>query len=235
MRILALETSDRAGSIALADCDKLVAEQVLDSRHRSAQSLAPGVRSLLDSVGWRTQEIELIALTIGPGSFTGLRVGVVTAKTLAYAIGAQCIALNTLEVIAAQAPVRWPRLSVAMNAGRGELFHARFTSSMEAGSSALARWVVSHGPSILDREQWLNGLDPHTAITGPALVGSVDLLPQTVPIVNQTQWTPRAATVALLAWQRHLVGQHDDVLKLAPLYLRKSAAEEKLEQRGSTM
>src|SRR5688572_30474723 len=204
MRIIALETSDRAGSIALADCDKLVAEQVLDSRQRSGQSLAPGIRSLLDLAGWRTQEVELIALTIGPGSFTGLRVGVVTAKTLAYAIGARCVGLNTLEVIAAQVPVMWPRLSVAMNAGRGELFHARFTSSLESGSSALARWVVSHDPSIIDREQWLNSLDSHTAIAGPALVDSLGLVAQGVPIVDQAQWTPRAATVAALAWRRHL-------------------------------
>jgi tRNA threonylcarbamoyladenosine biosynthesis protein TsaB len=219
----------------LADCDKLVADLVLDSRQRSAQSLAPGIRSLLDSVGWRAQEVELIALTIGPGSFTGLRVGVVTAKTLAYAIGARCIGLGTLEVIAAQSPVKWPRLSVAMNAGRSELFHARFTSSLESGSSARARWVAGHDPSILDTEQWVKSLDRHTATTGPALVEALGLVPQGVPIVDQAQWTPRAATVAALAWRRHLAGQYDDALKLAPLYLRKSAAEEKLEKREPTV
>src|SRR5208337_2248427 len=103
-RILALETSELTGSVAVAADGKVLAELQLDPQQRSAQWLAPAIRSLLERVGWQPREIGLIAVTIGPGSFTGLRVGVATAKILAYATGAQVLGIGTLEAIATAAP-----------------------------------------------------------------------------------------------------------------------------------
>ena len=88
MRILALETTEMAGSLAAMHDRKLLAEIELDSKQRTAQSLAPGMKTLLAEAGWRPTDVELVAVTIGPGSFTGLRLGVTTAKTFAYAVGA---------------------------------------------------------------------------------------------------------------------------------------------------
>ena len=224
MRILALETSGQAGTIAAAEGPRLIDEHALDPHQRSARSLAPGIRELLTAIGWRVTDIELVALTIGPGSFTGLRVGVATAKTLGYALDAPCVGLNTLEVIAAQCRGEFQRLSVVIDAQRGQVFTARFEHD-EPG------WRIIAGPSVLDTIQWLQELDRETAVSGPALAKLTCQVPAGIPMIAEGDWQPRAATVAALAWKRHLAGQYDDVWKLTPLYLRKSAAEEKWEKR----
>ena len=99
MRTLAIETTERIGSVAAFQGAELVAEARLTSDQRSAQSLAPALAELLKQLGWQAAEVDLIALTSGPGSFTGLRIGVTMAKTLAYAVGAEVLGVNTLEAI----------------------------------------------------------------------------------------------------------------------------------------
>ena len=132
MRILALETSGSSGSVAALEGTQLILEQPLASGSRSAQSLAPGIDALLAEVGWSVGQIDLLAVTQGPGSFTGLRIGITTAKALAYAVGGQVIGVNTLEVIARQAPpgraapAKQQTLWTVLDAQRGELFAARF-------------------------------------------------------------------------------------------------------------
>jgi tRNA threonylcarbamoyladenosine biosynthesis protein TsaB len=222
MHILALESSGKWGSVAAAIGPKLVGQRNLNPAQRNAQSLAAGIRALVEGIGWRTADIELVAVTKGPGSFTGLRVGVVTAKTLAYSLGARVIGLDTLEVIAAQARCDLPRLSVAMDAQRGAVFAATF----EGG--APGEWQKIDGPRLLDDEAWLTGLKPGMASSGPALARLASRLPAGITLIDEADRAPRADAVAQLAWVRHMQGAYDDVWTLAPLYMRKSAAEEKL-------
>ena len=80
MRILALETTAITGSVALLEHEQLVHEIVLRDDQRSAQSLAPAIEAALQAVAWPLASIQLMAIAIGPGSFTGLRVGITTAK-----------------------------------------------------------------------------------------------------------------------------------------------------------
>ncbi len=104
MRILALETSGTSGSVAVLEGSSQVAQLILPPGQRSARSLVPTIQDLLGRVGWEMSQIGLVAVTSGPGSFTSLRIGVSTAKALAYAVGAEIIGVNTLGVIARQAP-----------------------------------------------------------------------------------------------------------------------------------
>jgi tRNA threonylcarbamoyl adenosine modification protein YeaZ len=101
MRILALETTDKTGSVAAMADGNLLAELTLEPTQRSAQSLAPALQQLLQQVGWQPADVQLVAVSIGPGSFTGLRVGVTAAKVFAYAVGAEVLGISTLEAIAA--------------------------------------------------------------------------------------------------------------------------------------
>jgi tRNA threonylcarbamoyladenosine biosynthesis protein TsaB len=89
MRILALETSGMSGSVALWDTnsDHVAREWRLPEGARSARSLAPTIKQALAELAWQTADIDLIGVTTGPGSFTGLRVGVVMAKGLGFALG----------------------------------------------------------------------------------------------------------------------------------------------------
>ena len=100
MRILALETTDKTGSVAALDDCNILAQLMLDQNQRSAQSLAPAMKTLLEQVQWQPKDVQLVGVSVGPGSFTGLRVGVTTAKVFAYAVGADVLGINTLEAIA---------------------------------------------------------------------------------------------------------------------------------------
>ena len=97
LRLLALETSGQAGSVAALVGDKLMAERPLDHRQRSAQSLAPAVRDLLDALAWRLADIRALAVTIGPGSFTGLRIGAASVKGILTANPGELVLIDSLE------------------------------------------------------------------------------------------------------------------------------------------
>jgi tRNA threonylcarbamoyladenosine biosynthesis protein TsaB len=221
LRILALETSGRFGSVAAADDDKLLLEKELDQSKRSAASLAPALKELLAQVGWRPADVELTAVTVGPGSFTGLRIGVATAKAFAYAIGSDVIGVNTLDAIARRAPAgQTARLAAAIDAGRGQVFAAAFERD------ASNQWQAIGETTLESIDDWLAQLSPDIAATGPALLTLADRIPAGVPVVDQSLWLPTAAGVAEIARLRFQAGQRDDVWTLAPLYLRRSAAEE---------
>ncbi len=238
MKILAIETSDKTGSIALLDGNHCLVSLDLPVELRSARSLAPAIKTALATAGWSPRDVKLVAIANGPGSFTGLRVGVVTAKTFAYAVGAEVLAIDTLSVIADQANCETLQLSVIIDAQRGEVFAARY---VREGSE---RWNMVAEPAIVTVETWLAGLTSNAAasegraakgiaVSGPALMKLAAKVPATVAMLDQACWRPLATTVARLAWRRYQARQvqaeqRDDLWSLAPLYLRKSAAEEKL-------
>jgi tRNA threonylcarbamoyladenosine biosynthesis protein TsaB len=222
LRILAIETSGTAGSLAALHDDNLLAELMLDTASRSARSLAPGIAALLRQVGWRPNEVDVLAVALGPGSFTGLRVGVTTAKTFAYATGAGCVGVGTLEVIAEQAAVSAGGLvTPVIEAQRGDVYTALYQRT--AAGSLDSR----QSPVILSADEWLATLADGRLASGPALETLADRLPPNASVALPPQWPPTAATVGRLAYRKHVAGQRDDIWRLTPLYLRRSAAEEK--------
>lgn len=98
-KILALETTDVTGSVALSENGELVAVRFLPSEQRSARSLAPAIRDILREFSWEPSDIDVVAVTTGPGSFTGLRVGVATAKMFAWSVGAKIVGVDSLDAI----------------------------------------------------------------------------------------------------------------------------------------
>ena len=89
MRILLIETSGSAGSVALADETGLLAEETLPAARKQARDLAPKLQSLLRSQSWNARSVDLVLVDVGPGSYTGLRVGLTTAKSFCYAVGCE--------------------------------------------------------------------------------------------------------------------------------------------------
>lgn len=219
-RILALETSGLAGGVALLDGGVLSADRTLAVGQRSAQSLAPAIADLLASAAVFPHQIELVAVTIGPGSFTGLRVGVATAKMFAYAIGAAVVGIDTLDVLARQAPLEGRRLWTLIDAHRGELFAATFARSAEG-------WRRDGPNQILSREEWLVRLETGDLATGPVVARIRSELPAGVAAVDALRSTPQASVVGLLGYEAFCTGHRDDPAALTPNYGRLSAAEEK--------
>jgi tRNA threonylcarbamoyladenosine biosynthesis protein TsaB len=225
MLILALDTSGYAGSVALLEGAAVLIEEVLDPVRRSAQTLAPAIAGLLAAQRISAAAIDLVATTVGPGSFTGLRVGVTTAKTFAYAAGAELIGLSTLEVLAAQVPPEMragqaAEIHAVLDAQRKELFHGRF-----AGCGLEISRVAPD--VIISAEAWLESLPTRSLVTGTGLDKILERMPAGVIVAPPPLREPRAATVGRLAWREYQGGRRDDLWKLAPVYLRPSYAEEK--------
>lgn len=222
MRILAIETSGTTGSLAALNGPEVILRADLDPALRSARALAPGVRDLLAQIGWRPADVELVAVAIGPGSFTGLRLGVMTAKAFAYAVGARIVGVDTLATIAAQAPADALRVAAAVDAQRGDVYAAQF--SRDKVGAALTRVTPIE---IVAADRWLQSLQPRTLVSGPAIVKFAPQIPSGCAVTERETWFPDATTVGQLAAERSAAGELDDVWQLAPLYLRRSAAEEK--------
>ena len=221
MRILALETTELIGGVAAMDGRNLLADLELSRQQRTAQSLAPGVRSLLGQVRWQPSDVELVAVTVGPGSFTGLRIGVTTAKVFAYAAGADILGIDTLETIAAGAPERIQAVTAIVDAQRGEAVVRSFVRD-EGG------WFRPiSAAELVEVDVWLERLPSGTTISGPILRKLADRVPQWVTVLDRPYWPPKAATVARLAARDYEAGRRDDAFALAPHYSRRSAAEEK--------
>ncbi len=224
MRILALETSARNGSVAALEDDRLLGQTLFEPEQRAAQAFAPAILQQLTSVGWKPEDIQLIAVTQGPGSFTGLRIGITVAKTLAYTVGAEVIGVNTLKVIAAQTPPGHRQAHVVLDAQRGQLFAARFQRHGEV-------WDTIAETLIIDNDDWLRSLAADAVVTGPGLAKLQDRLPGHAIIVDREHWSPQAAAVGRVGHLEYHSGTRDDLWKLAPQYFRKSAAEEKFEAK----
>lgn len=229
MNILALETSDKSCSVAALHSGKLLAEHAPENL-RSAQALASTIELVLSQAHWQTSEIELIAVTTGPGSFTGLRVGVTTAKVLGYSLGTPVLGVNTLHAIALQAVPQLlasaqqqntpTKIVAVIDAQRQELFSQTF--ELQAGSLQ-----PCGEPEILPVTAWLTQLTPETLVTGPGLKKAQASLPEGTTALPPELWQPQACTVGQLANELYQQGQRSDIWSLAPLYLRRSAAEEK--------
>ena len=225
--LLAIESSGRTGGVAVLHGSAVLAEAQVAAGERSAAVLTPLVQKALAEAGKGLVELNVVAVTSGPGSFTGLRVGVTTAKTLAYALGCDVLAVNTLDLIAAQVPGEVQSAWVILDAQRQQLFAAKYRRD------ANAQMTSQEGTAIIDNDSFLAGLADGDCVAGPAVGKLRAQLPAGVCIAPEDCWQPRAITVGQLAMQRYVECQRDDLWKLAPQYFRQSAAEEKLQDGGS--
>lgn len=229
--LLAIETSGRAGSVALLGRSDqqltVAATRALDPAERTARSLFPAIDQLLRQCQLAPRDLAGIGVTVGPGSFTGLRIAVTAAKTLAYATHTPLVGLNTLDVLAIQAgatPASRRRVWGVMNAERGDLFAACYSLPLDLrpGREDATRVVAT--------DAWLKSLEPGDLIVGPAASRYAEQLPEGVSLAADQALYPTAAAVGRLAATWLAVGEITDPFALLPKYYRPSAAEEKRSQ-----
>lgn len=220
--LLALETSGWSASVALIARGELVAERTTPESERVAQSLLPTVHQLLQATNVTPRELSAIAVASGPGSFTGLRLGVTAAKTLAFATGAKLVAVNTLDALAVQAQQATgePIWSV-LDAQRGDVFAASYERR------DLAQLGQSDPTKLFSGDQWLALLAPGSLVIGPVIARYLNRLPEGVKATPESLCHPRASTIGLLGHDMLTRGITCDAFQLVPRYHRQSAAEEK--------
>ncbi|MCC6491631.1 MAG: tRNA (adenosine(37)-N6)-threonylcarbamoyltransferase complex dimerization subunit type 1 TsaB [Pirellulales bacterium] len=225
MRVLAIESSGRTGSVALLSGSiahpQLVVERQASADQRTAQSLVPTIKAALDEAAWRPRDVELVCVASGPGSFTGLRIGVVAAKTFAYAVGAKLVGVHTLSAMAAAVQQPYRRLWTILDAQRQELFAACFSGDQPIASQAVP------ATEILSASQLAARLQPGDAVAGPPLDKLRRQLPAAATLLDESLWRPQASAVAALGRQLFEAGIETSPIDLVPNYYRKSAAEEK--------
>jgi len=217
---LGIDTSGRAGSIALVEDGEVLLETELSATgRRHARTLVPEIKAALDSLNLSASDVTTVAVSIGPGSFTGLRVGVVCGKTFAYATGCSLVGVDTFQAVAAASNIdeTGPELWVIDDALRGDVFAGRYAYRDE-------QWQILDKPHLVSLEQWKQRVG-EVCVAGPAvpkLKAELDGLQ-----LRSGDNLPQASDVAKLGAMRALANELDDPFELKPFYIRRSAAEEK--------
>jgi tRNA threonylcarbamoyladenosine biosynthesis protein TsaB len=222
---LILETSGRVGQVAVAAGSQVRALRRLDEARRHARDLAPAVAELLAAEGWKPRELHAVVVSRGPGSYTGLRVGIISAKSLAYATGCALIAPDTFAIIATQAPAEATSLDVLADAQQDRLYTQQFRRG--AGG-----WQRATTLTIMSAAEWLTKHDSNTWVSGPGVGIVADRLLAGSRIVDQPSRDPHVESLAALGLARYQSEQFDDLWTLEPLYARPSSAEEKWRAEG---
>src|SRR5947207_2286578 len=130
-RAIAIETSSRIGSIALADGEQILAERQFEHGLQHAAMILPIIDSLCREQGWGPRDIEHVYVSAGPGSFTGLRIGITLAKTMALATGVTLVAVPRLRVLVENAPADARHVIIVLDAKREQIFTGRFERSAD--------------------------------------------------------------------------------------------------------
>jgi tRNA threonylcarbamoyladenosine biosynthesis protein TsaB len=229
MNTLVMDTSSKSAAIGLGLRSGAHYTDKTDGSQKHGRDLIPRIAMILASGGLRPAELEVIGVCLGPGSYTGLRVGVTAAKTLSYATGAVIVGLDSLEAVAWNAPDSVLRVSVVADAQRGDVYSADFIREAQGGPLSCTRTS-----QIEALDAWLARLAPGTLVLGPGL-DSPRIAAQ-VPVellshVGELNY-PEGARLLGLADREYASGRRENAWPLEPRYLRKSAAEEKWEARG---
>jgi tRNA threonylcarbamoyladenosine biosynthesis protein TsaB len=229
LNVLVLDTSTMCAAIGLALRSDLRYTERTDGAQKHGRDLIPCIAKILSRAGIKPAELDAIAVGLGPGSYTGLRVGVTAAKTLAYVTRAALFGLDSLEAIAWNAPDSALRVSVVADAQRGDVYSSDFTRAAPGEPLTCVR--ASHVEAL---DAWLARLEPGSLVLGPGL--DSPRIAEKVPAQFISQGGelnyPEGTRLIDLAARECAAGQPQNAWLLEPRYLRKSAAEEKWESRA---
>lgn len=216
---LVLETSGRAARVGLARGGAVVGAAELDSSRRHARDMTSTIAALLQAEGLKPADLTGVIASRGPGSYTGLRVGLMTAKALAYATGCELRAADTFAAIAEQAPADAHHVWVIADALQGQVYAQRFARRPDDWFPATALQIVAAGA-------FAAGLAEGDWVSGPGVEVYAEVLPQSCARVAEADRLPRVASVLAVGLRLPPLTR-EELFALEPLYLRGSSAEEK--------
>ena len=220
MTLLAIDTSSAYASIALHDGRSVIAEETWLAHRRHDDKLFPSIQALLTQSGVDVASLRLIAVAIGPGSFTGVRVGIAAAQGMARGSGARVIGVETLDVIAHPFAALGVRVCAIVPAGRGEHYAGMYR--MRRGTFSRTTPILAGTVADLARRVGLDTLfageiDDATAAELRSALGERAIVP------SQSALARRAGHLAELGWARAAEGAAVDPAALEPLYVRPPA------------
>lgn len=230
MLILAFETSAKAASAALLENGTLLAESYQNTGMTHSQTLLVMAQALLRQCGKTVSDVTAVAVAAGPGSFTGVRIGVAAAKGFAWGAQLPCYGVSTLESMALSLGIWEGTVCACMDARRAQVYNALF----RAEQGRLHRLSPDRAISLAQLGQELSQLEGSVFLVGDGSLLTARTLAEQVPnlvVPAEHRMHQRAAGVALLAQQAIAAGEAGDGAALTPNYLRLSQAErERLER-----
>ncbi len=222
MKILAFDTATRSGSVAILDDSRIIVEMNSDTGKTHSESLLPAVDHVLHETGYVIDDIDGYALTIGPGSFTGLRIGLSTVKGLAWASGKPVMAVSTLEALAHNIPFTDKFICPVLDARKKEIYTAIFRWN----GSDIER--VSED-AVMPPAGLFDLIDGETIFLGPGLniYGAYisERLGNGATFAPENLWSVRASNVGIIALEGFKRGEGRESSILLPRYIRPSEAE----------
>lgn len=236
MRILAFETSAKAASVAVLEEDKLLGEYYQNCGLTHSRTLMKMAENLLTDCGLTAKDVTAVACAVGPGSFTGVRIGAAAAKGFAWGRELPCVGVSTLEAMAQQARMFEGLVCCVMDARRAQVY----TASFSCHNGGLTRRTEDRAISLKDLAEELKNEQQPKLFLGDGARLCYDSLAGTVPncvLAPEQLMMQRASGVALLAQKQLFTGADFSASALTPNYLRLSQAErermERLQNSGT--
>lgn len=220
---IAIETSGRVGSVAVFDGDSVVDVGVVEHGFAHASGLLPMIDTLLHRFGWTPVDLQHVYVSVGPGSFTGLRIGITLAKTIALATGAKLLAVPSVDVLVQNAPATASEVLIVLDAKRDQIFTARY--------SRVGHELILREPAHLDTltAALFRAARP-VHLLGDGIPFHLKFLPPNdagVIVTPADAWRARAEALAQLGMTRAPAGEFLSPDALIPTYIRVPEAEEK--------
>lgn len=231
MLTLAFETSAKAASVALTENGKLLGESYQNTGMTHSQTLMVMAEDLLKQCGKTVSDLTAVAVAEGPGSFTGVRIGVAAAKGFAWGRELPCYGISTLEAMAVSLGAWEGHVCACMDARRNQVYNALFL----VNGGAVERATDDRAIALADLKTELEHVDGPIFLVGDGAILTHKTLSAEIPnliLPPEHRLHQRAVGVALLAEQKQKAGETGDANALSPNYLRLSQAErERLEKQ----
>ncbi len=230
MKILALDSTAGVASVALCEDQTLLGEMTLNNGNTHSESLLPMIEFLLCRFPLQPNEIDLFAVSQGPGSFTGVRIGISTIKGLAFGTDTPCIGVSTLEALAYNLCDTNGLVCPVMNARRQQVYTALF----QIYNGTLERLMLDSAIAISELDQRLNAYSAPVLLCGDGCDIAQKGLTHPTIRVSERYRHQSAYSVAQIAFQQYRNGIRGTDLTLMPTYLRLSQAERERAARLGT-
>ena len=230
LRALAIETSGRIGSVALVENDRVVAAESFAHGLQHAATVLPMIDRLTRARGWSPKQIDHVYVSAGPGSFTGLRIGITLTKTLALATGCKIVAVPSTRVLLMNVPESAREAIIVLDAKRGQIFTARFTRNPGTPLSDLQNaWIENEREHLDTLTAILNRAGRPVHLIGEGIPYHRDSIPDMPQVIatDESTWRARADAVAMMGADMAKSQMFTDPLTLTPIYVRLPEAEEK--------
>ena len=224
MKILGIDTSTMMGAVGIVDDDALIAELRTNVALTHSERLMLHVDGLLGSAGLKLADIDGFAVSAGPGSFTGLRIGIAAVKAMAFATGKPVASVSTLDALADNLPFCKYQICAAQDA-RKKMLYAALYRTTDTGRKTVME------PSAITPEELARRIDEPTVFVGEGGYVYREFLEERLCcqafFASKAYGYPSGATVAFRGLRELKAGRAADPMTLEPVYIRKSDAEEK--------